>query len=267
MGEHPPKTLMLRAAKGADLLPMLLDRAACWYPGGSERARKVESLREVLLPILPGGPGAADNEEIKRSLCSAQSILEQLMVPDYPSPEAAWHADQIRKHQARRLASAKEGMAAEIATEMQVPSIPDPERSENIVLKSEAKQIHSAGLPAPLPDNGKDSKRRKRSTERGEARAKIIAALTEHHHYSHGGCLKQEPIGVNELARAAEVSASSTSGFFNSEFKGYKKYRVVCRDPGRLADSLKALNGEFSPHDLYGRRPPGEDDRDDGGDE
>jgi len=108
----------------------------------------------------------------------------------------------------------------------------------------------------------------KRSTGKGEARVKLIAALTKYHQYADGGCLNLEPIGNNELARLADVSKSRTSEFFCNEFnKGNKggraKYRVICRDAGRLADSLKALNGEFSPHDLYGRRPPGEEQRDD----
>jgi hypothetical protein len=110
-------------------------------------------------------------------------------------------------------------------------------------------------------------KKAKRSTERGESQAKLIAALTKHHRYADGGCLNLEPIGNNELARVVGVSPSTASTFFNSEFEGHAKYREVCRDAGRLADSLKALNGEFSPHDLYGRRPAGEDDRDDEGDE
>jgi hypothetical protein len=113
---------------------------------------------------------------------------------------------------------------------------------------------------APVP-------RAKRSTERGEGQAKLIAALTKHHLYADGSCLNVEPIGNNELAKLAGVSASTASAFFNNKFKGHTKYRAVCRDAGRLADSLKALNGEFSPHHLYGRRPPGEDDRDDEGDE
>ena len=108
----------------------------------------------------------------------------------------------------------------------------------------------------------------KRSTERGEARVKLIARLTKHHKYADGGCLNLEPIGNNELAVLAGVSRSTASEFFNKEFnkgqkKGYAKYRVICRDAGRLTDSLKALNGEFSPYDLFARRPPGEDDRDD----
>ena len=62
----------------------------------------------------------------------------------------------------------------------------------------------------------------------------------------------------------AEVDKSTASTFFNKEFNhgkkgGHGKYKVICRDVGRLADSLKALNDEFSPHDLYGLRPPGED--------
>jgi hypothetical protein len=104
---------------------------------------------------------------------------------------------------------------------------------------------------------------RKRSTEKGEALVKIVAALTKHHDYDSGSSLKLTPVGVNELARTAKVSASTVSHFFKTRFEGYTKYRAVCRDGGRLADSIKALNGEFSPHDLYGRRPPNEDDRDD----
>jgi hypothetical protein len=105
------------------------------------------------------------------------------------------------------------------------------------------------------------SKRRKRSTQRGEGEAKLIAALSEHHRYSDGSCLNQVPIGNNELAEQAHVSPSTASAFFGRHFQGYAKYRAICRDPGKLADSLKVLNGEFSPHHLYGRRPPGEGDR------
>jgi hypothetical protein len=106
----------------------------------------------------------------------------------------------------------------------------------------------------------------KRSTERGEGRVKLIAALTKHHQYADGGCLNQEPIGNNELAKAAGVSPSTASAFFTGEFEGHTKYKALCRDSGRLAAAIKLLNSEFSPHDLYGRRPAGEDDRDDEGD-
>ncbi|HEY7315398.1 MAG TPA: hypothetical protein VH643_39075 [Gemmataceae bacterium] len=110
---------------------------------------------------------------------------------------------------------------------------------------------------------GTASRKPKRSTERGEAREKIIAGLTEHHQYTDGSCLNTEPIGVGALARKAGVSKSSVSEFFQSEFKGHDQYRVVCQDISKLVASLKMLRGEYSPHILYGRIPPGEGDHDD----
>jgi hypothetical protein len=103
----------------------------------------------------------------------------------------------------------------------------------------------------PAADVKPSGRTPKRSTERGEGRAKLIAALTKHHQYADGGCLNLEPVGNNELAKAAGVSPSTASAFFNDKFQGHAKYRAVCRDAGRLADSLKALNGEFSPYELW----------------
>ncbi|MGD9719890.1 MAG: hypothetical protein AB7O59_01595 [Pirellulales bacterium] len=130
-------------------------------------------------------------------------------------------------------------------------------------------QSEREGHQAPSQASEETVKRKsKRSTERGEGRAKLIGALTKHHKYADGSCLNLEPIGNNELARLAEVSESTASAFFNNEFNqgetgGHTVYRALCRDQGRLADSLKVLNGEFSPHHLYGRTPPGEHERDD----
>jgi hypothetical protein len=101
----------------------------------------------------------------------------------------------------------------------------------------------------------------RRSTEPGEARVKLFAGLIEHHQYAKGGCLNLEPVGNNELARRVGVSTSTAKSFFDNEFKGHTKYQVVCRDPRRLVESLKILNGDFSPHELYGRQPPAEDRR------
>jgi hypothetical protein len=108
----------------------------------------------------------------------------------------------------------------------------------------------------------------KRSTEPGEGQAKLIAALTQHHHYADDGCLNLEPVGVNELARLASVSQSTASTFFNASFSGGKKgghakYKAICRDAGRLAISIRALRGEISPHYLFGRSPPDEGSIDD----
>ena len=101
------------------------------------------------------------------------------------------------------------------------------------------------------------AKKLKRSTERGEGRAKLISALTKHHKYADGGCLNLEPIGNNALARLAKVSESTASAFFNKEFDGHTKYRAVCRDATRLVPALKLLNQEFPAHILFGRAPPG----------
>ena len=117
------------------------------------------------------------------------------------------------------------------------------------------------------PDKASDcanlkGKRAKRSTERGEGRAKLTAALTKHHKYADGSSLNLEPIANNELARLAEVSRSTASAFFNDKFKSHLRYRAICRDARNLADALKVLNDEFSPYELYGRRPADELDRD-----
>lgn len=112
------------------------------------------------------------------------------------------------------------------------------------------------------PKEKEPAKKPKRSTERGEGRAKLIAALTLHHKYADGSCLNLAPVGNNELARQAKVEPSTASDFFKKAFKGHTEYRALCRDSSRLAAALKLLNGEFAPHDLYGRQPVDEDDRD-----
>lgn len=126
---------------------------------------------------------------------------------------------------------------------------------------------------AGFSSNSDTSKKRERRTKPGGGRTKLIAALTKHHEYANGGCLNLEPIGNNQLARLAVVANSTAKDFFDKEFggpdakDGHAKYEIVCQNPGRLADSLKALNGEFSPHELYGRCPASEDDSRDEGDE
>jgi hypothetical protein len=100
----------------------------------------------------------------------------------------------------------------------------------------------------------------KRSTNQGEARAKIISALTLHHKYADGGCLNAEPIGVNELAEKAEVSSSTVSEFFTKQLGGHATYRnFYCGEMPRLVMVLKMLNGEYSPDLLFGGTPPGEE--------
>lgn len=104
--------------------------------------------------------------------------------------------------------------------------------------------------------HGLEKARKKRSTERGEGRTKLIAALTRHHQYANGGCLNLEPIGNNELARKAHVAKRTASRFFAKEFEGHRKYQNACTDAATLITAMKMLNDEFAPHILYGTKPP-----------
>ena len=120
------------------------------------------------------------------------------------------------------------------------------------------KPPEAAGEGGESANNTVAAKKSKRSTERGEGRAKLIAALTEHHKYADGGCLNLEPIGNNKLAKLAHVANSTASAFYRDEFEGHTKYRALCGDATRLVAALKLLNQEFSPHHLFGGEPPGE---------
>ena len=122
-------------------------------------------------------------------------------------------------------------------------------------------QPRGATTGGKLP--GTAEKKTKKSTRKGEGRDKLIAALTKHHKYADGGSLNLEPIGNNELARAAGVGQSTASEFFTDAFKGYGKYRTACQDSAKLTAMLKLLNGEFSPYHLMGSVPPGEKERED----
>jgi len=122
-------------------------------------------------------------------------------------------------------------------------------------------QVESGSSPLPDEPNAPANapvkiRKSKRSTERGEGRAKLIAALNKHHKYAEGGCLHLEPIGNNILAEMAKVAPSTASSFFKAKFKGHGKYRACCRNSSMLVTSLKMLNDEFSPHNLYGDKPP-----------
>lgn len=118
------------------------------------------------------------------------------------------------------------------------------------------------GLVEPVAETSTLAKH-KRSSERGEGRLKLIAALTKHHKYADGGCLNLEPIGNNELSRLAGVAKRTASDFFGKEFEGHARYRAMCNDPQRLMAAIKALNGEFHPHDFYAARSPNEVEQED----
>jgi hypothetical protein len=109
------------------------------------------------------------------------------------------------------------------------------------------------GERANLTDGSADDglPRSKRSTEKGEARVKIIATWSLHHQYQDGGALNFEPIGANELARQADVSQGSTSAFFTEVFDGHTKYKTACHVKRPLLRALKEQNGDFSPEPQY----------------
>jgi hypothetical protein len=103
----------------------------------------------------------------------------------------------------------------------------------------------------------------KRSTQKGDAKIKLIAALTKHHKYADGGCLNHEPIGNNDLAKAAAVSGSTASEFLKEHFGGRPQYLTACQDKAKLLVSLKLLNQEFSPRHLLSGEPTHKPDLDD----
>jgi hypothetical protein len=113
--------------------------------------------------------------------------------------------------------------------------------------------LHGKLLPTADQDGSRPATKPKRGTQSGEGRAKLISALTKYHDYADGGCLNVIPIGSNKLARLAGVAESTASAFFKREFGGLPKYRARCSAAGSLADSLKVLNGEFTPDELTRR--------------
>lgn len=95
---------------------------------------------------------------------------------------------------------------------------------------------------------------RKRSTVKGEARAKIISGLTAHHKYDNGSCANLDPINVSEFAKSIGVSKSTVSDFLKDRFGGFAKYRgFFCKDAKTLATSISLLRGELPPSILYNR--------------
>ena len=102
--------------------------------------------------------------------------------------------------------------------------------------------------------DGQAATKKKRSTQNGEAKVKLIAALTEHHGYARKDGWNETPIGSDELARKADVGISSASRFFKREFDGHTAYMRQCAN-GKLIASLRLLNGDVAPRDLDGKSP------------
>ena len=98
---------------------------------------------------------------------------------------------------------------------------------------------------------------------KGEAETVLVAALCEWHGFSDGGCNRTEPIGVSELARRCSMQRSTVSTFFTKCFGGHGQYRLLCRQPGELAFTLRLLRGEVLPRHFTQHYGEPSDDQDD----
>jgi hypothetical protein len=112
--------------------------------------------------------------------------------------------------------------------------------------------------PSAIAQRDKRDKRDKRGSAKGEAEAKLIAALALHHKYSDGSCLTLEPVKNNALARLAGVDQGSASHFFKKHFRGRQRYARICDDPALLARILGSLVGDMPAWKLFGRAPASE---------
>lgn len=207
-------------------------------------------LKSLLATLGANAHGAQGDEPIDLALSFQRANEELERRRDALATEPALreameeHGRQVAERRTNDCSSSTEADAVSAENGAQVvkqPTTPEPANAESEVAAPKSKQ--------------------KRSTVRGEAEAKIIAALTQHHQYADGSCLNLEPIGNNELARLVKVSPSTVSEFFKKQFGGRQQYQAACCDKSSLIAALKLLNKEFSPHQLFGNAPPGERDR------
>ncbi len=81
---------------------------------------------------------------------------------------------------------------------------------------------------------------KKRSTVKGEAQEKLVAALTKHHKYQDGSCLNIEAIGSNELAPTGGCEPRTPPiGFFG---RSSRDTRCTNGSATILRDSRRASN-------------------------
>ena len=202
--------------------------------GGIINAAFVKSL---------GFPVGAVREFVRRLAASDERIVRHIESLDWTVPRVWEFLRRLGKSPKDR------GMGKQI---------------EAATLNSLLDGLAGGGDTAPSGTVGSAKGRGKRSTAKGDAQAKIIAALTLHHEYQDGSCLNQSPIGSNELARAAHVTGSTASKFFNDKWgkkingkkkNGHRRYQTICQSSANLIASLKLLNGDFIPNILLNRLP------------
>jgi hypothetical protein len=221
---------------------------------------------ETLMAMLPPVPAWwMPGTQTERSLESGD-VVEQLRVrwqEDREFLDRYYWPPERRLEQATQLRGAASQLVEMLTT--------FPETAAGT-----RRPVSPPGSRRVQPNNLEESQnaqvRPKRSTTKGEARVKTIAMFTAHHDYANGRCGNTAPIGVNELARKAQIAASSATTFFNKEFgrekesgssektDGHLLYKNTCRrSPSELVTALKRLNNEYSPDPTYGSTPPGED--------
>lgn len=103
------------------------------------------------------------------------------------------------------------------------------------------------------PKSVSDKLKKKKPATAKDSQVKIVAALMKHHQYESDSCLKEEPIGVNQLADLAGPSSATVTRFFQSKFKnnGYAGYKATCRNNASLVGFLKGLSGDINYDDLH----------------
>src|SRR5262249_32651563 len=154
--------------------------------------------------VLHFNPFAASVETLKRLLARNESLIERLLVgPDdmelSPRDMALLEAHLRQPVSFATIQQEKKatGHSPTEAARNKLTLIRDFNRG--LQRHGHADEIEKRSDPAPAVTTETASKR---STERGEGRAKLIAALTKHHQYANGGCLNLDHIGNNELAKA-----------------------------------------------------------------
>ena len=218
-----------------------------WFDYALVAAR--EDDRRGDIPRRPDGqPAAHANTKFfpraKESVRNAYLIITHLGITDRPPSDTG-------KPDPDRLQDLKEFVLSRVS----VPGDVGHNGSEH---QSDERE------PAPSAAATSRAKKQKRSTAKGEAREKIISALSKHHGYDKGGgCLCTEPIGVNELARRSKVASSSVSDFFKKQFGGHAQYRITChKGASNIAANIKLMRGEYTPRHARGYREPSENEHD-----
>ncbi|MEX0701300.1 MAG: hypothetical protein WD069_04325 [Planctomycetales bacterium] len=227
------------ATKCIDQLDHLLWEIGCLR--GMDHRHRVK-VRDSLLAGLPVPDGPA-------MVAYAQRIEREGFDPADNSAEAEYYRRTQQAGALFRLRSAHDELGGdEGAAAVQAFEIAAQE------LATLVRRPDDSAAETAEEENGKGQKKKsKKSTGKGEAREKIIAALALHHEYddndADGLCGNCASVGVRELGRLAEVSHQSASDFFNAEFEtGRFGYRALCRRPEDLAAWIRRLRGETGSH-------------------